>query len=353
MKGVTGIDAASSEFDTPPEVFAPVFRMLRRCGFQHFTYHAGEDFFHIISGLRAIYEAVHFNELRCGDRIGHATAAGVSAEIWRNNIGQIMLMRQGEYMDDLVFAYHLIIESSKDQKLYQLKDKIPFLTNSIQEFSYQIYGKHYSLKTLEDAWLLRKYCPIIVRTLTLSEVEGWEIFKNENPQQTAEELTVFDYQEWCQIRNEISEHGHSNESAKLLMMYHQKSYREAYDKIIKIDIEDIFSLKEIELLQLSVLRILHQKEIVIETLPTSNVRIGHHNSFASYHLWNWIKWENEGNDIPPIVVGTDDTGIFATNIYNEFANIYCFLTKHHNISHSKAMEIIKRLEQNARVYKFS
>lgn len=352
MKGVMGIDAASSEFDTPPEVFSPIFRMLRRSGFQHFTYHAGEDFFHIISGLRAIYEAAHFNDLRCGDRIGHATAAGVSAKVWRDNIGQIMLMRQGEYMDDLVFAYHLIIRSSKDQKLYQLKDKIPFMANSIQELSYQIYGKHYSLKTLEDAWLLRKYCPMTMKSLTLPEVEGWEIFNNNNPQQTAEELALFDHHEWSQIRKEISENNHSNESAKLLMMYHQKLYRDTYDKIIKVDVEDIFSLKEIELLQLSILEVLHQKEIVIETLPTSNIRIGHHSSFASYHLWNWIKWENEGCSVPPIVVGTDDTGIFATNIYNEFANIYCFLTKYHNISHSKAMEIITRLERNAHIYKF-
>ena len=36
---VTGADAAASEFDTPPEVFAPSFHRLRRHGMQHFTYH--------------------------------------------------------------------------------------------------------------------------------------------------------------------------------------------------------------------------------------------------------------------------------------------------------------------------
>lgn len=41
---VTGADAAASEFDTPPEVFAPSFLRLRAHGMRHFTFHAGEDF---------------------------------------------------------------------------------------------------------------------------------------------------------------------------------------------------------------------------------------------------------------------------------------------------------------------
>lgn len=73
---------------------------------------------------------------------------------------------------------------------------------------------------------------------------------------------------------------------------------------------------------------MHKKEIVIESLPTSDIRRGHHHGFATYHLWNWMKWEDEGESIRTIVLGTDDTGIFATNTYNEYANIYCFLTVH-------------------------
>lgn len=38
---VTGADAAASEFDTPPEVFAPSFLRLREHGMRHFTFHAG------------------------------------------------------------------------------------------------------------------------------------------------------------------------------------------------------------------------------------------------------------------------------------------------------------------------
>lgn len=108
-----------------------------------------------------------------------------------------------------------------------------------------------------------------------------------------------------------------------------------------------------EELQLMLLRYLNEKEIVIETLPTSNVRIGHHHTYDTYHLWNWIKWENEGNPIPPIVVGTDDPGIFATNIYNEYSNIYCKLVYVHHVSRNQAMSVIEKLDKNSQIYKFN
>lgn len=333
MTDVVGIDAASSEFDTPPEVFAPSFRYLRRKGFKHFTYHAGEDFFHIISGLRAIYEAVVYNDLSCGDRIGHATATGISPEIWIRNVGEKLFMRQGHYLDDLLFTYHLIITKDDDV----LKEKIPFLINRIQELSYQIYQKSYSLKTLESAWLLRRFCPALLFSKSKED---------------AMILETFDEYEWSEFNTEIVDL-QNDERVKLLSRYHHKNYRDEYNKIIEIKAKEFYTSDDLKRLQLLILEFLHEKEIVIETLPTSNVRIGHHYNFDTYHLWNWLKWEKEGRPIPPIVVGTDDTGIFATNIYNEYANIYCNLITSGSMSHSEAMRVVENLDKNAKIYKFT
>jgi hypothetical protein len=82
------------------------------------------------------------------------------------------------------------------------------------------------------------------------------------------------------------------------------------------------------------------------------VRIGPHLDHDTYHLWNWIKWEKEGHPIPPIVVGVDDAGIFATNIYNEYANIYCHLTCQCKMTHNEAMNLIERLDKNGQRYRF-
>jgi len=353
LEKVMGIDTASSEFAAPPEVFAPAYRMLRRNGFKHFTYHAGEDFYHILSGLRAIYEAVEFNDLQAGDRIGHATASGLSPKVWERKLGKSVLMKKGEYMDDLLFVYHFIVRRiNKCSVLEPLKQKIIILADQIQEYSYEIYHRPYSLKALEEAYMFRQFCPMIMRMIAFVDKEADGKFKKGKAFQRAEELSVFDFNEFCAIRNEFHCRAH-NESVEIyLNRYHNKYFRDEYNEIIEIDIKECFTLNELERLQLAILQYLNEKEIVIETLPTSNVRIGFHTSFETYHLWNWIKWEEEGRAIPPIVVGTDDAGIFATNIFNEYANIYCFLTDIKQMSHLKTMEILRNLEHNASIYKF-
>jgi adenosine deaminase len=346
LKNVVGIDAASSEFDAPPEVFATVYRMLRRNGFKHFTYHAGEDFYHILSGLRAIYEAVDFCELRCGDRIGHATATGISTQLWKERLGDSLLIPQGQYMDDLLFAYVLINNNGRETPLTsQLKDKIPMLSQKVQEYGFKIYGQYYSITQLVDAWKLRRFCPILLRSMQQADKEIYPLFQVQG-------LSTFDFEEFCLVRKEIGKQAQKNEVVKFLIdHYHDIANRGKYDELIVVKTEDCFSCEDLQWLQLHMLEYLHCKEIVIETLPTSNVRISHHLSFGTYHLLNWLKWREEGHCIPPIVAGTDDPGIFATNIYNEMANIYCLLTSQ-KYSHTKAMEIIKELDHNASIYRF-
>lgn len=334
---ITAVDAAANEFNAAPEVFAPVFRLMRRYNIRHFTYHAGEDFYHIPGGLRAIYEAIVFCDLRNGDRIGHATATGLPPSQWAQVVGDQILLRQGEYLDDLIFTYHLIIAC----KIEALHAAIPFITNRIQELSFNIYREYYPVTVLENAWLMRRCCP--VHTL-------------EQSKENAELKSIFNDEEWeypikarfVEDRKNITQ----NAAWIAYQRYHDNKYKKDYDKIINVDPFEILKPGQIEMLQLALLKEMNQREIVIETLPTSNVRIGFHKDFSTYHLYNWIKWRQEGKSIPPIVVGSDDTGIFATNIYNEYANIYCALVNHHHMPHAQVMEVIKKLDEDSRIYRF-
>lgn len=332
IKEVIGIDAAASEFDAPPEVFAPAFRMLRRRGFEHFTYHAGEDFYHILSGLRAIYESIDFLELRHGDRIGHAVASGVDAQVWINNVGDIILISQGEQLDNLLFAYHLIVK----ERIISLKSFLPQLALEISELCFKVYQEFFSVDVLLDAWLLRKYCPMLLLS---------------GEREYAEPYSVYSEVEWNEIKKQIP-NGEEDVRFKIIGKYNNIKCRERYEFIVELKTLEIFDVQALKELQLALLNYMHNKEIVIETLPTSNVRIGHHHNFDTYHLWNWEEWKEQGHPIPPIVVGTDDAGIFATNIYNEYANIYCNVTCQRNITHERAMALIEQLDKNASIYKF-
>ena len=307
-KAIVGIDAAASEFDTSPEVFAPVFKKLREKGFQHFTYHAGEDFYHLLGGLRAIYEAITFLDLQRGDRIGHATAAGVDPETWAHNVGCEVVVPIGAYMDDLLFVYYLI----SNNECKALDSLMPRLYMRITELSR-------------------------------------EIFPND-------EFQVYDLiYSWKKRQEDILELADSGElnNIKALKRYHQKEYVEKYKKEIKVNIFEILDENALREVQLAILKIMHHKEIAIETLPTSNIFIGYHNSFNTYHLVNWIRWEKEGKPIPPIVLGTDDAGIFATNIYNEYCHIYTLLVYEYDFCINEAFEIIRKINRDANYYIFN
>ena len=303
---LTGVDAAASEFDTPPEVYATSFRRLRKYGMRHFTYHAGEDFFHILSGLRAIYEAIEYLDLQTGDRIGHATAAGVDVKLWKEHIGERLWMRIEDYLDDLVFAYHLIATSEGSN----MKSILPQIALRIEEYAAKIYPTTYTVNELIDAWLKRKDDPLI--------------FSKEKP----------------------------NRSEQAWINYHSKDVRKKGKEIILVNPYDVFGEKELVCLQKLLLKVMHQKQIVIETLPTSNVIIGHHHTFSTHQLYNWYIWSKDGEKVPAIVVGTDDAGIFATNIYNEYCHIYCMLVFDKGLSPYEAMNYIERLVHNAKVYAF-
>lgn len=327
---LTGVDAASSEFDTPPEVFAPTFRALRRKKtFKHFTYHVGEDFFHIVSGLRAVYEAINFLDLQSGDRIGHGTATAICIRTWAEVVGETILIRRGEWLDNLIFLYHY----STSQCLFNVKHSL--IEQKIKELAKEIYTGLPSLEIQEliKAWMMRKYCPLLV--LSDSHL-------------TARQHSTYDLDEWNDIQNEMI---HSD-IKKVIGLYHEKATRNNSNEVIRIKVDDILDATDLENLQKCILKDLKERRIVIETLPTSNVRIGYYRNYKSYHFYNWIKWQDQKKEIPKIVVGTDDTGIFATNILNEYANIWEYLIRSKGVDESKVESIVKELNQNSKLYRF-
>lgn len=301
-----GVDAAASEFDTPPEVFAPAYARLRNAGFQHFTYHAGEDFYHILSGLRAIQEAIMYLKFRPGDRIGHATASGVDVALWKRNLGEKMWMRIEDYLDDLVFSYYLITES-KDRYLEPL---LPLIALRCQDYSAQIYENAYGMHELISAWKFRRKNPFD------NDLKGGKVEK------------------------------------EIFRFRHSQKGRELGNRIIIVDTYDIFGEQELIRCQQLLLKEMHKRQIIIETLPTSNVIIGQHHDFRTYHIYNWLKWGKEGHEIPPIIVGCDDAGIFATNIYNEYCHIYCLLVFDRGLSSTEAIGFIRNLVNNSVAYGF-
>lgn len=70
------------------------------------TYHAGEDYCRLASGLRRVHELVDFGALRAGDRIGHALALGDVPARWAERCDRVVQSRE-ERLEDLLWELSL------------------------------------------------------------------------------------------------------------------------------------------------------------------------------------------------------------------------------------------------------
>ncbi|MEZ9548543.1 hypothetical protein AB4207_19845, partial [Vibrio crassostreae] len=148
-KAIRGFDVAGNENHLPIEVFAPTLRVLRSAKFSSqgmfgtrierpfLTVHAGEDYSHLLSGLRNIDEAVVFCDFQQGDRIGHALALGVNPRQWLKR-QQTAYLPMGEHLDNLVWAHQRAIEVL--QLSSQFTGVLPLLEQKIQFWSKIVYG---------------------------------------------------------------------------------------------------------------------------------------------------------------------------------------------------------------------
>jgi len=331
---VRGIDAAASEFDAGPEVFAPIYHYMRKKGILHFTYHVGEDFKHLLSGLRAIAEAVDFLDLHPGDRLGHCTGIGISPDLWMKRVGSFCYLSQGEWLDNLVFVWDIIKETQHEQ----LQTIILKIESDIRELSCKIYEKEYSPFLLSTAWKLRKYDPF----LFIEKIYNWD----------DDWCTIESYEEYKKIEKSFSE----PLIKELFSAYHAESgtelvdYRENYNRIICVP-TNYLTTDQLTYLQMLVLDKLSERKIVIEALPSSNLCISYYRYLQEYHLKKWLDDNDTACRLPAVVLGSDDPGIFMTNVYNEYARAYLHLERC-GCSEKQKMEKMKFLYNCSTIFRF-
>ena len=120
---VRGVDVCTDEAGIPTWVMAPLVRYVRDAsaaasaallrGCNHVVppvrtaVHAGEDFVHLLSGMRRLGESIEYFRLSAGDRIGHGLSLGVDPDIWAHRMGRIAMSREDRLLD-LLWAWRCI-----------------------------------------------------------------------------------------------------------------------------------------------------------------------------------------------------------------------------------------------------
>lgn len=99
----TGIDFAGSDTLCRPFVLKGTVDKIRRMGCNNLTYHAGEDFFDLIDGIRTIDEILFFLEWNEGNRLGHCLSLFTDVDKFYSNRHYSMILPKGVLLDNLVW----------------------------------------------------------------------------------------------------------------------------------------------------------------------------------------------------------------------------------------------------------
>lgn len=323
---IVGFDAAANELHAWPEVFAPIFRSLRRHGHGNFTYHAGEDFLHLASGIRAVVEAVRFLNFTPGNRIGHGTALGIDPQFWLDHIGQSLTLSAMEWLDNLVFARDILMRMGAIQLAMGLERGIVARCS-------RIYGQSHSAEMLMRAWDLRHLDPLVALGANGLADETLDPLRQK-------EFTLV----------EEAKKGDA-EAFALWRSYHEDSVYRRGAAMITLDREDFFSAEMLGLMQEYALEEMRKRRLVLEALPTSNVRISFYNSHREHHILRWLGISGKAAGVP-VVLGSDDPGIFATNMRNEYSHLLRELDEACPDRLGEVYSYLEMLVRNGKMWRF-
>ncbi|WP_374552312.1 hypothetical protein [Sphingobium yanoikuyae] len=124
------------------------------------------------------------------------------------------------------------------------------------------------------------------------------------------------------------------------------------DQLVEVN-ANWLSARWLTSLQAELLGALSMHNVAIETLPTSNVRISAYDRLNEHHLFRWLGFgKRPFPEVPAICVGSDDTGIFATSLRNEYAAIFDVLRWDFGVAPAEAATVIEKLNRNGAAYRF-
>lgn len=357
---IVGIDAASDELSAEPWVFAPVYRYVRNRNNTYpvqlennqrlqtigLTYHVGEDYRHVLSGLRYIYEVLTYFGFKAGDRIGHALALQVNIRSWVIT-NEVIAMPVGEYLENLL--WHWYLESQfpeiKNCSSLNLEKKIMDTAKKIYEnitgLTPYVLWKAYTHKfeglDNERIERMKKYYRLEESSQTLCQNQS----QNQGPPLGRCFCKLYHER---QVMKGFSDSIWDEE--KLLLTHFCPIYVHHYSKpmFVRTSEDEIALLMKIqEHLKIKI----QQAGIYVETNPTSNATIGDMDSLFEHPITtiNSKELNNEVNSNVLLSINSDDPLVFNTIVENEIANVYHMLINQ-SYSREDILSWIDKVRQN-------
>ena len=332
---LVGIDVASLENAVPTWVFVSAYEAARdskrepflltgQVPYQSlgFTCHAGEDFRHLMSGLRRVYEAIQYLKFHAGDRIGHGLALGVDVEIWCQNHPNVVLPRM-EALENYLWAYKMLStypSNSNSGDLLYLEKRIHCLSEEI--FCSKKLNRRNSLH-IPTSVLLQSY---------------EKLFEEVSPEEYCNQCTSPEDRENCCLKGLDS-----FTCSDVLKTYHCSHFACEMNQVIHYHLspQEIAVLKT---LQQMMQELVSRAGVVVEINPSSNVIIGPMDTIHQHPLYQISSYQCDYKDLM-VCVNSDDPGVFQTNICNELGISYMGMVER-GIGREACLAWVERLREN-------
>lgn len=330
---IVGLDAASLENAAPVWAFVYAYERARDSGIERvgyynnkfetgiqslkFTFHAGEDFRHILSGLRRMDEAVTFLKFHAGDRIGHGTALGIEPEQWKRYNPVVVIPRM-EALENYVWAYHIL---SQDNINFQ-STIMAYIEQKAHELAKEIFGE----------------CQGLTMTVLIESYIRMFSFSPEEHYKTCEDAWEAGFCE--NVREKTCDNIVWN-SWKVVMARHCKKFLLEMERPVNYEVseQDITITKTIQDI---LKKQFSTKGIVVEVNPSSNVSIGEVDRLTENQIFNLNGVNQEHNVM--VCINSDDPTVFNTNVSNELSYIY-YAMLYHSVSREAALEWIDKIRR--------
>lgn len=377
---IVGIDTANIELVVPPEVFAGTFRFLRgqpiaipdpSCRLADLrtqgpsvrrlvqerqlgaTYHVGEDFRHLLSGLRAIDETLSMLAYQPGDRLGHAIALGIDPNVWIREVDQQIIETKQAWLDTLVWVHQLLGSGSPMVRKLRLEQEIRRLSLEIygRQRNAGKYGEVWAPMDLYESWRFRALDPYSVDTEVLEHEQRFALRRLGFGEQS---------DRWYHVQVSLAEQlGREVSSVKayrLLQSYwFNKSVYDLGEKRIRIDLRAQRSLwvELCEEVQRQVQNRVVEEMIVVEANPSANLFIGPMSCLDEHPIFNLtLDPDKRLQRRVRVTVNTDNPAIYNTSLAQQFDLLAEVLTNQGQ-SEGEVEPWLKWLRNNGRAFSFA
>lgn len=350
LNRIIGVDAASSEFNCRPEVFGQAFRFLRSFGLKA-TFHAGEDFYDLADGIRAIDEAVTFLNLESGDRLGHALAMGIDAgEYYASRNNRIPIPAQW-LLDNIVWLYcrgkDWNVGIQQDIERYLIKQFRVLFNEIYVDGGYKSDSHNTDIETYHLSMLLRGNNPALYNHNHLDrDAEPLPHGRNEWKHYALNDTESVRIAASNPLAVEIYRNYHFNgevrcRGGRVKEFHICPGYAEL-----------------IAMMQEKMMERVERHGLCVECCPSSNLLIGSLGKFEHHPVFRFHDIDPTKGHHLPVTINTDDLGVFQTSLANEYSYLALaqYKSKHPDgtprYSHYEISEWLKRISAFAEKYRF-